>query len=297
MAQKRTLGPDEELLLRESLQTATIAALVDSRRWEPGELAFQGGTCLSLVHGSVRFSEDLDFMVRGGLTLATLSKEVHKRIRLPATVKPDLSLSVTAAKDDRNPHAFVVTLGGPNVIGSAKVKVELWQTDAAALSRLSLKVSQIQTSAGLTSYVPALTLDEILADKVYALGARDRIKARDIYDLWWILEEKPGIEIDEEKLLTRLDIYPAKTDDRTETSCRWMESAKRNNSHLSSPALAKLVSMDLKRWLPPSAPMNEEIAASMISISQRMLERGMRCIEAQLDEEDCQKRRQAQGQR
>ena len=66
---KRTLSAQDEVHLRAVLQTATLAALMDSRRWEPGDIAFQGGTSLHLTHGSARFSEDLDFMVRGSLSL------------------------------------------------------------------------------------------------------------------------------------------------------------------------------------------------------------------------------------
>jgi len=79
---KRVLTPQQLQTLRSMLQAATIAALMDSRRWEPGDLAFQGGTCLHLAHGSARFSEDLDFMVRGGLSLRGLSKEVQNKLHL-----------------------------------------------------------------------------------------------------------------------------------------------------------------------------------------------------------------------
>ncbi|MGH8822846.1 MAG: nucleotidyl transferase AbiEii/AbiGii toxin family protein, partial [Rhodoferax sp.] len=157
---KRNLAARDEYLLREILQSATLAALMDSRRWEPGDIAFQGGTSLHLAHGSARFSEDLDFMVRGGLSLEGLSREVHKRLRLPPGIPSDLAVSVTPIKNDRNPHSFYVTLSGPRVIGSVKVKIELWKTQEKALSSLALKVSTISSAAG-QAFVPTLTLDEI----------------------------------------------------------------------------------------------------------------------------------------
>src|SRR5660397_11042 len=187
MATKRTLSSEEQQRLRAILQSAAISALMDSRRWQPGELAFQGGTCLHLAYGSARFSEDLDFMVRGGLSLEGLAKEVLRRIRLPPDIPADMTVVVSKGKDERNPHVFMITLGGPNVIGSAKVKIELWQTRETALNSLKLVVSTITSPAGGQAFVPVLTLDEILADKVYALGARDRLKARDVFDLWWLL--------------------------------------------------------------------------------------------------------------
>ncbi len=133
---KRHLSLQNQLLLREILQTATLAALMDSRRWEPGDLAFQGGTSLHLAHGSARFSEDLDFLVRGGLSLDGMAKQMQNKLRLPPDIPADLKVKVTPDKDHRNPHMFYVTLSGPQVVGSAEVKVALWQAQAAALLSL-----------------------------------------------------------------------------------------------------------------------------------------------------------------
>jgi hypothetical protein len=48
---KRHLTAAEAFDLRQALHVATLDALMASRRWEPGDLAFQGGTSLHLVHG------------------------------------------------------------------------------------------------------------------------------------------------------------------------------------------------------------------------------------------------------
>ena len=270
---KRTLSARDESYLRSVLQTATLAALMDSRRWEPGDLAFQGGTSLHLAHGSARFSEDLDFMVRGGLSLKGLSREVQKRLRLPPDIAPDLSVSVTATKDERNPHSFYVTLSGPHVIGSAKVKIELWQTPAAAMHALTLKVSTISSSAG-QAFVPTLTLTEIFADKVYALGGRDRIKPRDVFDLWWLCEQ--GVTGTTPDLLrTRLGIYPAASGLLSDTAQGWLKSAAARLAELQTPGAVDKVAQDLKRWLPSSWPMDAAAAAPMLARAVEHLGLGM----------------------
>lgn len=297
MASKRVISEAEAQSLREALQAATITALMASRRWQPGDLAFQGGTCLQLVHGSARFSEDLDFMIRGGLSLGGLSKEVLAGLRLPADIAKDLTVSVTSAKDKHNPHAFVVSLGGARVIGSAKVKIELWETDQAALADIKLRVKQIRTATGVQSFVPALTLNEILADKVYAVGARDRIKPRDVYDLWWIKDIEPGIELDQKSLLNRLDVYPAPSGERIDTACRWMESAHRNLQNLTSTHAPKVVALDLKRWLPSSIQMDPEIAANMIQVAVEQLRNGQRIIESIADAPTCESRQSKESPR
>lgn len=246
---------------------------MDSRRWEPGDIAFQGGTSLHLAHGSVRFSEDLDFMVRGGLSLAGLSRAVQKKLRLPSNVAADLSVTVTPIKDAHNPHSFYVTLAGPQVIGSAKVKIELWQTPASAMRALTLKVSTIASTAG-QAFVPTLSLGEIFADKVYALGARARIKPRDVFDLWWLCEQgtaAPSADL----LRTRLHIYPVASANEIDTAQAWLENAAQRLADLQAPGAAQRVELDLTRWLPSSWPIDTAIVAAMLERARAQLQLGI----------------------
>lgn len=273
---KRVLSAQDQHLLREILQIATIAALMDSRRWEPGDIVFQGGTSLHLAHGSARFSEDLDFMVRGGLSLDGLSKQVQKKLRLPPDIPADLSLSVATGKGHRNPHMFYVTLSGPLVLESAKVKIELWQTQEAALKSLQLKISTMASPAG-QAFVPTLTLAEIFADKVYALGARDRIKPRDVFDLSWLCEKESHL-LTIKALHTRLEIYPAKSGATIDTANAWLANAEDRLNDLRAPDAAREVANDLKRWLPASWPMNEKTATDMLQPAIEQLEAGMKLI-------------------
>jgi predicted nucleotidyltransferase component of viral defense system len=275
---KRVLSPQNQLLLREVLQTATLAALMNSRRWEPGDLAFQGGTSLHLAHGSARFSEDLDFLVRGGLSLDGMAKQVQNKLRLPPDIPADLSVTVTHGKDHRNPHMFYVTLSGPQVVGSAKVKVELWQAQAAALQSLQLKISTVTSPAG-QAFVPTLTLGEIFADKVYALGARARIKPRDVFDLWWLCEKETP-HLTTQALYTRLQIYPVPSGVTQDTATVWLANAAQRLRELKAPNAAKDVASDLQRWLPSSWPMNEQTAAAMLKLSVAQLETGMALMQA-----------------
>ena len=276
MPLERTLSTPDKLRLRAVLQTATLAALMDSRRWQPGEIAFQGGTSLHLAHGSARFSEDLNFMVRGGLSVTGLAAQVRRKLRLPPDTPADLQVSVSSGKEPHNPHIFYVSLSGPAVLGSVKVKIELWQTDAAALESLNLKVSTVTSSAG-QAFVPTLTLEEIFADKVYALGARKRIKARDIFDLWWLADKKV-LSVPLEALRTRLAIYPLQGG-AAGTAKAWLANAELRLADLKAPAAASVIAKDLKRWLPSSWPMDEAAALQMISLSIIQLETGMQSMQ------------------
>lgn len=276
MSSKRTLSTPDQQRLRTILQTATLAALMDSRRWQPGDIAFQGGTSLHLAHGSARFSEDLDFMVRGSLSMTGLATQVRKRLRLPPDIPADLQVAVSSGKDAHNPHIFYVTLSGPTVLGSVKVKIELWQTDAAALKSLSLKVSTVTSPAG-QAFVPTLTLEEIFADKVYAIGARKRIKARDVFDLWWLADKKT-MPVPLEALRTRLAIYPVQGG-VAGTAKAWLVNANLRLADLKTPTAASVISKDLKRWLPSSWPMDETAASEMIALSIAQLKAGMKAMQ------------------
>lgn len=281
MASKRALSPADQQRYRQILQSATIGALMDSRRWEPGDLAFQGGTCLHLAHGSARFSEDLDFMVRGGLSLGDLGKAVQRRLQRLPGVPLDMEVTVSKPSGDRNPHAFMVTLGGPSVIGSAKVKVELWSTPGEALDALNLLIKPIASPNGMQAFVPTLTLDEVVADKVYALGARDRLKARDVFDLWWLLDQQ-GATLKPRSLLKRLAIYPSPAKDSTieETAETWLDKASARRETLAHPDTAEDVAKDLRRWLPGSWAMDSTQAATMLASCARSLDEGIECIGA-----------------
>lgn len=274
MASKRNLSSADQQRYRELLQAATVGALMDSRRWEPGDLAFQGGTSLHLVHGSVRFSEDLDFMVRGGLSLAGLSGEVQRRLQHLPGVPEDMSVTVTDAKDERNPHAFIVTLGGQKVIGSAKVKIELWSTSDKAMSALKVVVRPVASPAGPRVFVPVLPLDEVVADKVYALGARDRLKPRDVFDLWWLCHEHK-LRVCPQALMLRLQIYPAPGGEPAQTAERWKEQARKRLADIEGSALAGAVALDLARWLPTYWGMNPSVAAQMLAVSAEQLRQGL----------------------
>jgi predicted nucleotidyltransferase component of viral defense system len=288
MPKNRALTAEDQQRFRAFLQSTTLAALMDSRRWQPGELAFQGGTSLHLAHGSARFSEDLDFMVRGGLSLKGLSKEVQRRLQLLPGVPTDMTVTVAPGKESRNPHTFMVTLAGPNVIGSAKVKIELWQTSASALDSLKLVVRAISSPTGNQAFVPTLTLDEILADKIYALGARDRLKARDIFDLWWLCEQKPML-VDADALCTRLDIYPAENNDQAQTAARWLASARPRLTTLRTAPTAVVVATDLKRWLPSSWKMDDAVAAAMLEVSAQKLTEGLAMMTARFPQSGAHK--------
>ena len=92
---KRSLSAVEAFDLRQALHVSVLEALLASRRWEPGDLVFQGGTSLHLAHGSPRFSEDLDFLVKSTLDLHAIGESVQARVGRSPWIPKDARLTVS----------------------------------------------------------------------------------------------------------------------------------------------------------------------------------------------------------
>lgn len=272
---KRPLTAVEAFDLRQSLHVATLDALMVSRRWEPGDLVFQGGTSLHLAHGSPRFSEDLDFLVNSTLKLDTIAKSVERRLEGTSWLPADTNLTISKSKDDRNPHVFVVSIKGPDLIGSVRVKVELWKTDEATLAAVKATVSPVRLArgpaAGMQAFIPTAELREIYVDKVFALAARPYLKPRDVFDLHWIVNNGGPYECTVGDLEVRLATYP------NETPENWLEKAAARLVELRG--AEETVSADLRKWLPSSWPLSSVGVSAMIRTASEALEKGIETME------------------
>lgn len=277
---KRQLTAAELFDLRQSLHVATLDALMALRRWEPGDLVFQGGTSLHLVHGSPRFSEDLDFLVNSALNLDSIGNAMQSRLDGTTWLPEDTRLTVGKAKDGRNPHAFVVSIGGPDVICAVRVKVEMWRTKETILSAVKAVVAPVKLArgpaAGMQTFVPTADLLEIYADKVFALAARPYLKARDVFDLHWLGTYSGLRECSVDDLRVRLATYP------NETPSAWLGKAFTRRKELREASDA--IAIELKRWLPSSWPLSEASVMEMAQTAVQSIDQGvdmMRKIEAE----------------
>jgi predicted nucleotidyltransferase component of viral defense system len=270
---RRQLTASDAFELRQALHVATLDALVSSRRWESGTLVFQGGTSLHLAHGSPRFSEDLDFLVSSSIRLDSIANTVRARLQGTAWLPADTSLSVSKAKDGRNPHTFVVTLSGPEVLGAVRVKVELWQAPADALAGIALVVAPVRLArgpaAGMQAFVPTASLSDIQADKVFALAARPYLKPRDVFDLHWLASQGGAGPCSADDMQARLAAYP------NETPEAWLGKALARRSELASPDALTAIANDLRRWLPSSWPVDAASVATMAGTAVAALDHGI----------------------
>jgi len=168
-------------------------------------LVFQGGTALHLGYGSPRRSEDLDLLVRRSEATAealnTLMNRAHDRVRQAALLQygsDDLQLKVNARNPrGHNPAVFEFRLTGATPAEPhAVLKVEFFAVEPEVLNRYGRGPRSLRSPLypHLSPVAPVASLQEILLDKIHALGGRRYLKYRDVFDLWW-LQQSAGLPL------------------------------------------------------------------------------------------------------
>lgn len=154
------------------------------------KLVFKGGTCLYKLYHLNRFSEDLDFTAGKGF------KPKDFFIRLPSIFSLfNINCSV---KVEPFQNSFNVYLGlnGPLYDGRKESRSRII-LNVSSREKMSLPPLRIPYASLYQEVRPfdiyAMEEKEILAEKIRAVCQRE--KARDVYDLWYLLAVK-NIPID-----------------------------------------------------------------------------------------------------
>ncbi|MCR4439111.1 MAG: nucleotidyl transferase AbiEii/AbiGii toxin family protein [bacterium] len=177
------------IVLAEALHLAVLQALFT--RPQSDRIAFQGGTCLHLVYGGYRYSEDLDFA----------GKEIDRPFcdRLVEEARSPIEKAVVQ----------MLGLGSfewrfPETTRGAKVSAYwfLFQPQGQRQRyRLKIQFGQfpvyqvearpVRSQMDVLSRQPlvvALSPAELLAEKLAALYGRRFLKGRDVLDIWYLTE-------------------------------------------------------------------------------------------------------------
>lgn len=180
-------------------------ALLSISRNTKDELVFKGGTCLYKFYKMNRFSEDIDF---------TLIKEIDVDGLLKKIVSDMALFGIESEAKDRK---TVVN----SIMARLKAKGPLYKGTIQSLSSIRVDInmkSSVDLGPTTASYnslypdVPHFSLlimqeGELLAEKVRAVMTRT--KARDLYDLWFLVEQK-GVTFDKELVEKKLRYYAEK---------------------------------------------------------------------------------------
>lgn len=160
------------------------------------ELVFKGGTALNKCYGLDRFSEDLDFTCSNKIDIGRI-EEGLKRFRLDFEMKKD---------EYENGIKISLLIKGPLYTG-IRLSLCKFIVDLSFRENAVLKPA-IKTIGRFMEEIPAFDVfvmneEEILAEKTRAIMSR--AKARDVYDLWFLL--KKGVKFDEELAKKKLKYY------------------------------------------------------------------------------------------
>ncbi|MDO8537996.1 MAG: nucleotidyl transferase AbiEii/AbiGii toxin family protein [archaeon] len=147
-------------------------------------LVFKGGTYLWFFHGLPRFSEDLDFTAKEKLQ-ENIFESVKRSLELFGVEN-----SVKKISDNETTLSFRISAKGPlntASIDECRVYVEISKREKILKKPLSIKLDFPAYNLP-TKRIPGMDLEEVAAEKIRAIMTRD--KARDIFDLQYLIEKK-----------------------------------------------------------------------------------------------------------
>jgi len=173
------------------------------------DLAFKGGTALYKLHSLNRFSEDLDF------TLASHRIKINelfaKIIRRFSNI--GINGRIKEIADYKSQKNIKLELKGPLFDGNPK-NICLISVNISLREKPLYKLEQRKVFSQYAD-IPAfdvfiMTINELLAEKVRALFTRD--KARDVYDIWFLLNK--GAHLSIKDVNNKLKLYNKKFSNR-----------------------------------------------------------------------------------
>jgi len=181
----------EQNLLREILQEIALSALARAGFFKRG--AFCGGTCLRILHGVRRFSEDLDFILKD--VRADFEWSRFEGVLVDEFGLYGIELEIL----DRTSQAAIqaLWLKDQSLGKILDLKHPLRPGQKIAV-KLEVDCNPPAGSTFETGYVNfpvpfsllAQDLESGFASKLHALLCRDYVKGRDWYDLTWYLERR-----------------------------------------------------------------------------------------------------------
>ena len=185
------IRPFKKNLLREYLQYKILEAVFESPLAE--KLTFMGGTCIHIIHGSPRFSEDLDF--------DNPAIERHDFETLSQRVKRALELQgFTVELKNTYQNAFRASLRFPGLLPTGGISGHrdeklLIQIDSEPQGVRYSHNKFILNKFDVFSRINIVPEDTLLAQKISCIFTRSRPMGRDFFDVVFLLA-KSGVDFD-----------------------------------------------------------------------------------------------------
>jgi predicted nucleotidyltransferase component of viral defense system len=197
LSQKESLLPNEtkRVVLKEVLQAYTLSFLYNHPQYR--NLNFYGGTCLHMLYGLNRLSEDIDFDNSNRIDLSNLKEDLLSYFRTK------IGYSEVTAKNQKGEWGIQrITLKFPvlyalgltsHINESLHLKVEVSQHQQISVI---CKTPVLVYGQSLVS--AHFSLETMMAGKMLACLERNfkkgsssvTVKGRDFYDLLWFMQQK-----------------------------------------------------------------------------------------------------------
>jgi hypothetical protein len=224
-------------VIREELQRLILRYLSERGFFVHG--VFQGGTAIRLVYGGTRFSEDLDFVVRPGRTIAGLNLAALLE-GLPSFMRREVPFAGHPSVKEQKAEA---------TFARYRCRVEL-ESPVGGLV-INLEFSGVPSRAPRPHVMRSDTVDvaivvedesEILVDKLVALALRSYVKGRDIWDTWFLTHEHHVAVPETDAVVTKAVDYGTTLVDLTSR-------IRHSKTRIETSGLAAL-DAEMKRFLP-----------------------------------------------
>lgn len=217
LSKRGHLTPAEKTMVSQTLQIFTLDGIAGSLDDMKGRIMFHGGTSISTIHGSPRWSEDLDFVISPEMSKdldavrAEVERQAAERIdEVTPGAKFELIDKGKARGKvrDADPGTVMRWTGRwehPSRIGAVKIKTEFYIAEPDITAQYKAE-DAIAEAVGIEAYdaIPAATLDTIWADKIMAMSARPAMKWRDVYDMGYVMAHMEPVSDD--ALYERLEV-------------------------------------------------------------------------------------------
>jgi predicted nucleotidyltransferase component of viral defense system len=245
----------EQNLVKEAIHLHLLSAMSDAGILR--HAVFQGETALRLCYNGERYSEDLDFVCGKAGSYFT-DVEFKELIEAALeTTKKTLSRDFGIAPDQislKKPEHPDLVKQTPITVATWQIIVPIEATPRAPKSRIKIEFANVpaydtkpvpvKATPGLVQVPDVIltveTANEILADKAVALTAREVLKYRDVWDVWY-LQNMLNATVDRDVVRKKFADYGT-----SDTEAK----AEKRLTDLSKDATAKAFLAEMKRFLP-----------------------------------------------
>lgn len=248
-------GEMDQNLVKEAIHLHLLSAMSDAGILR--HAVFRGGTALRLCYGGDRYSEDLDFVCgKAGSYFTDVEFKELIEAALETTKKTlnrDFGIAADRISLKKPPHPDLVKQE-PITVAAWQIIVPIEATPRAPRSLIKIEFANVpayetkpmpvRATPGLVQVQDVIltveTPNEILADKAVAITAREVLKFRDVWDVWF-LQNKLDAKVDRDVVQKKFADYGT-----SDTEAK----AEKRLAELSSEATPNAFLSEMKRFLP-----------------------------------------------